>query len=56
MFGRASLHVYGFYDRVLALEADVRDRRAADDVVRRAVEKFGKLDSEFHLDANESAG
>ena len=37
--------VPGGKDRMLAIEADVRDTRAAEDAVKRTVEWFGKLDS-----------
>ena len=37
--------VPGGKDRMLAIEADVRDTRAAEDAVKRTVERFGKLDS-----------
>ena len=30
---------------MMAIEADVRDTRAAEDAVKRTVERFGKLDS-----------
>ena len=37
--------VPGAEDRMIALSADVKDFRAAEDAVKRTVEKFGRLDS-----------